>query len=297
MRNLRRLLANRTEHKIVNLVTSNSQYQDVLLNWLISAVVRSELDLDSVLVISLDLPLHGRLYGRGIPSVYVPLFRLFQRSTNFTKPFDKVMMLRLAVMRVLNHWGFHVHNYDSDAVLLRNPQPLYDRLIDSDIIGSVGRIPDRLMTKWGITICIGVVIIRSSPVTEEYWQAMSGVCKPSLDDQEKLNCGLEALGMAWYNADSDQNVTIVRGQCSENDLKVSILPFNVICRLLTCNPSQRNSYYIWHKGGNRTRREKLKGSREGRTWFLRYKWNDIDNGKLQGREWLESIAYWQVTHT
>lgn len=295
MKSLRGHLSKLSGRKAINLVTSNSQYQDVLLNWLISAVVRCGLELESVLVLAMDLSLHTRLSHLNIPSVYIPLYHLLRRDTNFTKAFDKVMMFRLAIIRVINHWGFDVHNYDTDAVLLRNPQPLYDHLINSDIIGSVGRIPVDLMNKWGITICIGVVIIRSNPRTEEYWQAMSHVCLASLDDQQKLNCGLEALNMTWHNAGSNPNTTTVYGKCG-NGLDVSVLPFSHICRQETCDPSRRNSYYIWHKGGSRTRRDKLKGSRDGRTWFLRYKWHTIDND-LRGREWLESIAYWEVTHT
>lgn len=295
MKNLRSHLSKLSGHRIINLVTSNIQYQDVLLNWLISAVVRSGLELDSVLVLVMEGALHTHLRNRGIPSVHIPLFALIHSDTNFTKEFDKVMMVRLAVMRLINHWGFDVHNYDTDAVLLRNPQPLYDNLIKSDIIGSVGRIPDDLMGKWGITICIGVVIIRGNPRTEEFWQAIPNTCLSSLDDQEKLNCGLNALNITWSNAHSNQNVTTVHGWC-RNGLDVSVLPYQEICRLETCDPHKRNSYYIWHKGGSRSRREKLKGSRNGRTWFLRYKWNSIGN-KLRGKEWLNSIAYWEVTHT
>ena len=295
IKSLRRHLAGLSGRKIINLVSSNSQYQDVLLNWLISAVVRSGLELESVLVISMDLPLHTRLTICDIPSVYVPLFQLIRRDTNFTKAFDRVMMLRLSVIRLISHWGFDIHNYDTDAVLLRDPQPLYDQFPDSHMIGSVGRIPHNLMAKWGITVCIGVVIIRSSPHIEEYWKAMSRACLSSLDDQEKLNCGLEALGMTWHNANSDQNKTVVSGHCS-NGLEVKVLPFGDVCRLATCDPAQRGSYYIWHKGGSRTRRDKLKGSRDGRTWFLRYKWSLIKN-ELRGRDWLQSIAYWQATHS
>ena len=296
MANLRRHLSTLSGRiKVINMVTSNLQYQDVLLNWLISAVVRSGLEVDSVLVIAMERSLQARLAQRGIPSVYVPLFKLLKRDTNFTKEFDKVMMLRLAVMRLINHWGFDVHNYDTDAVLLRDPQPLYDQLITSDIISSVGRIPPDLMAQWGITICIGVVIIRSNQRTEQYWQAIPGVCVSSLDDQEKLNCGLKALNVTWENAGSNQNTTTVHGRCV-NRLNVDVLPFSQICRQTHCDPEKRGSYYIWHKGGSRTRRDKLKGSRDGRTWFLRYKWSKISND-LRGRDWLDSIAYWEVTHT
>lgn len=358
MADLRRYLSSLSGRR-VNMVTSNIQYQDVLLNWLISAIVRSTLPLRSVLVICMDRPLHILLSYRGIASVYIPTHELLLKEANFTTGFQRVMMLRLAVMRLLNHWGYDAHNYDTDAVLLRDPQPLYDGLGSSDIIGSVGRIPDDLMAEWGITICIGVVIIRSNertgqegrehgvcvsvssvtirsswfqsftfplclsfaslcssflpslsqslpplpllppflplPPSEAYWQAMPTVCPSSLDDQEKLNCALKALHITWDNADTDQTTTTVRGRC-RNGLEVSILPYCHICRQTNCDPSRRSSYYIWHKGGFRSRRQKLKGSREGNTWFLRYKWYKIDN-ELQGQEWLSSIAYWEVTHT
>ena len=257
--------------------------------------MRSGLELESILVISMDLPLHTRLCNRGIPSVHVPLFQLINRNTNFTKDFDRVMMLRLAVIRLVSHWGFDIHNYDTDAVLLRDPQPLYNQFPDAHMIGSVGRIPTDLMSKWGITVCIGVVIIRGSPIVEQYWDAVSKACQWSLDDQGKLNCGLEALGIVWHNANDNQNTTVVNGTC-RNGLEVKVLPFGDICRLATCDPAQRDSYYIWHKGGSRTRRDKLKGSREGRTWFLRYKWSMIKN-ELRAEEWLVSIAYWQETHS
>ena len=292
---LRRHLASLAGQKVINLVSSNSQYQDVLLNWLISAVVRSRLDLKSILVISMDLPLHMRLTNRGIPTVFVPLYRLIRRDTNFTKPFDRVMMLRLSVMSLISHWGFDVHNYDTDAVLLRDPQPLYDHFPAVDIIGSVGKIPTNLWEKWNVTICIGVVIFRASPLVHEYWQAVSKACTSSLDDQEKLNCGLDALDIIWDNARDNQNTTVISGRC-KNGLEVRILPFGDICRLATCDPAQRDSYYIWHKGGSRTRKEKLRGARDGRTWFLRYQWSQIGN-QLRGSEWLSSIAYWQVTHS
>ena len=164
MADLRRFLSSLAGRR-VNMVTSNIQYQDVLLNWLISAIVRSRLPLESVLVVCMDRPLHILLSFRGIPSLYVPTQELLLKEANFTTDFQRVMMLRLAVMRLLSHWGYDVHNYDTDAVLLKDPQPLYDDLESSDIIGSVGRIPDDLMAEWGITICIGVVIIRSSERT------------------------------------------------------------------------------------------------------------------------------------
>ena len=137
--------------------------------------------------------------------------------------------------------------------------------------------------------------IPSLPVSEAYWQAMSSSCPSSHDDQEKLNCALHTLHITWVNARGNQTTNTVHGQC-RNRLRVSILPYQLICRQTNCDPQRRGSYYIWHKGGSRSRRQKLKGSRDGGSWFLRYKWYKIQN-QLQGHDWLASIAYWGVTHS
>lgn len=153
------------ESKEIILATSNSEYRDVLLNWLISATVRSAIPLSSILVVSLDADLHRLLRWKRIPSVLLPPDSLLSPFAYFSEPFERVMMTRLAVMRLLNHWGFDVANYDTDAVILRDPKPLYETLTGSDIIGSVGKIPVDLVQEWGITICIGVVVIKSSERT------------------------------------------------------------------------------------------------------------------------------------
>ena len=68
-------------------------------------------------------------------------------------------------MRILNHWGYDVANYDSDALILKNPEPRYNELRDCHLIGSVGHFPQKMNKEWGTAICIGVVMIRASPVT------------------------------------------------------------------------------------------------------------------------------------
>ena len=159
--NLRRILST-MKSKQISLVTSNAQYTDVLLNWLISATVRSGMPLDNIIVISLDEMLHKLLTRRAILSVFLPPFSLLNPDAYFGAPFERVMMIRLTVMRIINHLGFDVANYDTDAIILRDPQPLYSNLSGYDVIGSVGKIPDDLAREWGITICIGVVLLRAS---------------------------------------------------------------------------------------------------------------------------------------
>ena len=66
-------------------------------------------------------------------------------------------------MRLVNHWGFDAANYDTDAIILKNPEPLYYKQYqDSDFIGSYGHSPLDIKQEWGIAICIGAMMIRSS---------------------------------------------------------------------------------------------------------------------------------------
>ena len=74
------------------------------------------------------------------------------------------MMLRLTIMRIINHFGFNVAMFDTDAVMLI----IFDTLGTKDIIGSIGTIPDDLFKEWKVTICIGVVLVKSSERTGEW---------------------------------------------------------------------------------------------------------------------------------
>ena len=154
--------------KQVTLVVANHAYQDVLLNWLISAVVVAKPPIENILVVALDKQLYELLQKRQVPSSYasisVPLFSILNMKYSFSKNFETTMMIRLGFMRLINRLGFDCAMYDIDAVILKNPQPLYVK-DKSDIIGSRGKFPTPLMRKWKVTICIGAVLIRSNTRT------------------------------------------------------------------------------------------------------------------------------------
>ena len=153
----------------VTIVSSDYSYREILLNWLISALVRVDRPLSNVLVLSLDSSLHTLLQGKGFACIHVPPEQLL-RSIVINRlaltghvAFTQVHILRLTVMRLINHWGFDVANYDTDAIILKNPEPLYYKQYqDSDFIGSYGHSPMDIKQEWGIAICIGAVMIRSS---------------------------------------------------------------------------------------------------------------------------------------
>ena len=153
------------EGKQVTLVIANNAYRDVLLNWLISAKIVSKPPIENILVVSLDGGLYRLLQSRDIPSILAPFSTVLNKKHRFRRFFELIMMLRLAFMRLINRLGYDCAMYDIDAIILKNPQPLYDKWGDRDIVGSRGQLPRELWRRWGATICIGAVFIRSNPRT------------------------------------------------------------------------------------------------------------------------------------
>ena len=130
---------------------------------------------------------------------------------------------------------------------------------------------------------------------ERYWEAVTRSSPPralAVNDQIRLNYGLDVLKISWKGSDyiRHQLNSSAFGVC-RNNLSVTVLPFGTICRY-GCNPYKRESYYIWHKGGQRDTGSKMSGAKKGHTWFLRSNWQviDEDGAKLKGREWLQSIS-------
>ena len=152
----------------VTLVIANNAYRDVLLNWLISAKLVSKPPLENIVVVSLDHDLYSLLQSKDIPSIQAPFSTVLNTKYRFRRFFELIMMMRLGFMRLINRLGYDCAMYDIDAIILKNPQPLYDKWADIDIIGSRGELPRHLWRRWGVAICIGAVFIRSNSKTGTY---------------------------------------------------------------------------------------------------------------------------------
>ena len=63
----------------------------------------------------------------------------------------------------MNHWKYDVVMYDSDAVVLKDPQSLFDSYPGVELVGSAGKGPESIGHIWGRTICTGVLLMRTSP--------------------------------------------------------------------------------------------------------------------------------------
>ena len=117
------------------------------------------------------------------------------------------------------------------------------------------------------------------------------------NDQIRLNYGLQKLHVQWdHDKNENQQHDIpALGHSSSNDLSAVVVPFNMMCRF-GCRANSRDKYYIWHKGGSRDKRSKMKGAKQGGTWFLKERWSELHSNLLvgvTGTKWLRRIS----THT
>ena len=147
--------------KQVSIVTSSIEHTDILFNWLISAYLVANPPLKNVLVLTLDKSLHDLAESHGFASLYVSPEMVIDPKAKITRVFSQVHIVRLAVVRLMNHYGYDVVNYDCDAILLKNPQTIFDSHKDSEMIGTFGKGPSHLFSKWGVTLNTGVMLLRS----------------------------------------------------------------------------------------------------------------------------------------
>lgn len=163
--------------KQVSVVFGNYPFLESILNWLIAAKVNLKPPLENVIVFCLDEELFNTLDKREIPAIYIDHKTVIDISDNFEITY--IFIMRMVVFRLINHFGYNVTAYDSDAILIRNPQELWEKHHDSDIVSSPGKFPHGLGAKWGFTLCMGVILFRSTPNTGECRQCRNvGIAIP-----------------------------------------------------------------------------------------------------------------------
>ena len=152
--------------KYVSLCIGNSAYKESIVNWLIAALVITQPPLENVLVISLDTELHEFLQEHDINSVYVDPWTIVRSNVELTTKLAFFWLTRPVLYRLINHWGYTVATYDSDAIPVKNPQTLFAKFEDSDLVGSRGNTPFHLSEKWkSATMCMGMALFKASKAT------------------------------------------------------------------------------------------------------------------------------------
>ena len=168
VRELKQFLAASTSRQVA-VVVANTKYEEVVVNWLAAAALLKP-PLHNIIVVAMDKELYAFLHSKEINAVHVPSDSIIDPNHKFPMSFSPIMMLRLGIMRVVNRLGYDVAMYDADAIILKNPQPLFDSHPDADIISSSGEFPQFLLEWWNVnsTLCIGAVLIRSNERTGRY---------------------------------------------------------------------------------------------------------------------------------
>ena len=153
--------------KQVTLLVCDRGYLDVLVNWLAQAVLHASHPVDSILIIAFDTYTYHLLHHKGFHSVYIPLDTVISPEVPpSVKRLRRMWITRLTFIRLINYWGYSVLVIDTDALMIRNVQPLLDKFDTSDIIASGGSHPTGYSRKWKApTMCMGFILIKSSPAT------------------------------------------------------------------------------------------------------------------------------------
>ena len=158
----------------VNIVFGDYEHRLLVLNWLTAALVNLTPPLHNALVLSLDNHLCSFLTSRDLPLKCITvatdsLLSLKVRGRRKKKEghWKLGLMVRLPVIRLISHWGFDLASYDSDAVLVQNPQQLYEDRPGVHVFSSAGTFPLTMSEHWGFTLCAGTLVLRASPEVGE----------------------------------------------------------------------------------------------------------------------------------
>ena len=146
----------------VTLLVCDSHYLDVLINWLAHSVLYAFHPVNRILIIAFDTFTHHVLQSKGFHSVYILPEDIV--NSDQKQNVSRVWITRTTVLRLLNYWNYSVLEFDGDAIMIKDIQPLLDKFNNSDIIASAGTFPTTLSKKWKApTLCMGVILIKCSP--------------------------------------------------------------------------------------------------------------------------------------
>ena len=158
------LTLNKSVSPHLNMVFGDYLHKHLVINWLYGALVGLKTPLTSVLVLSLDQLLCDIVESRAstlpVSCITAPVGTIvdFDRGGEWIT----ATMVRPLALRLINHWGYDVATYDSDAVILKNPQDLYDQHLETDVIASASIWPENIGMEWGFTLCTGALLLKAT---------------------------------------------------------------------------------------------------------------------------------------
>ena len=141
MKDLTDILSKKSSKQVILLIVEKEYYAS-LLNWLVAFEMNTNnLKLDDILIISLDERICNILKDKAdLSTVCLRFDQIIYHynilySTKYLHTWD-IIIVRMALVQHLNHWGYNVLVIDLDAIILKDPFPLLDKYPDADIITS-----------------------------------------------------------------------------------------------------------------------------------------------------------------
>ena len=166
-------------------------YLEVMLNWLIF-YQRICPDRSLLYFLCTDLKVKDRLETYGMAC---------DAMLNVQGSVFNVWKVRARVATDLLSRGIDVLMSDADAIWLRNPFVAIEKYIDSaDIIASRGLFPELLSRKYGATVCMGFIYLKSTHNVISIWGELAKALNASkrVDDQNEVNFLLWRKGLRYH---------------------------------------------------------------------------------------------------
>ena len=156
------------QSKQLTLLICSKDYLEVLVNWLAQAVLHAHHPVDSILIIATDSFTQDVMHHKGIHSVFISVDAVVYLK-GLSRKIEPIWITKLSVIRLLNHWNYNVLAFDTDALMMKDVQPLLDKFSTSDIVSSTSKHPLECFRKWKVpTMNVGAILYKSSPATGSF---------------------------------------------------------------------------------------------------------------------------------
>jgi len=252
-------------------MSSTDKYIQVILNWL---VFYHQLcpDRSSIYFLCLDKTTEIVMTKYGLQCSHV-----FHTANNN----NKLWLVRVRLTKQLLDQGFDVLLSDSDALWLRNPFEYLENFDGSDIISSRASFPEDVFKKYGATLCMGFIYIKTNEKTRALWGELSNTMAkdPRPDDQRSLNKILMSKGLRYpahleYLNSSEGDTGVMPYMANQSKVRVTLLPHRQFRR--QCEGyrlSEIHESVVAHCLLDKTGSAKEKGSKRYKLWVLRENWD------------------------
>ncbi|CAH1783368.1 unnamed protein product, partial [Owenia fusiformis] len=131
---------------------------------------------------------------------------------------QNIWVARMVIWRIFHYVGFEkIDNFDLDAIPLKNPLKVFDKIKTADIIAATGIYPIGIGKSYGFTLNMGSVELRNSKRMDQFWDSLARESISRLpDDQLLLNRALYEEGITWkikkpYNFTSYNDSAVMFG--------------------------------------------------------------------------------------